>query len=82
MASDASDAEIKQAYQKQALAHHPDKHHGEGEDAVLAAEKQFKAIGEAYAVLSDKEHAWRDRCTRPGRYARASSTWLSRVGAV
>ena len=55
MASDASDAEIKQAYQKQALAHHPDKHHGEGEDAVLAAEKQFKAIGEAYAVLSDKE---------------------------
>lgn len=53
--SDASDAEIKQAYRKQALAHHPDKHQGEGEDAIIAAEKQFKAIGEAYAVLSDTE---------------------------
>jgi curved DNA-binding protein CbpA len=55
VASDASDAEIKQAYRKQALAHHPDKHQGKGEDAVRAAESQFKAIGEAYAVLSDTE---------------------------
>ena len=55
VAHDASDAEIKQAYRKQALIHHPDKHQGEGEEAMRAAEKQFKAIGEAYAVLSDKE---------------------------
>ena len=54
--SDASDAEIKQGYRKQALAHHPDKHQAEGEDAVRAAESQFKAIGEAYAVLSDTEY--------------------------
>ena len=53
--SDASDVEIKQGYRKQALAHHPDKHQGAGEDALLAAEKKFKEVGEAYAVLSDPE---------------------------
>ena len=50
---DASDGEIKKGYHKMALVHHPDKHAGDGEDAVAVAEQKFKEIGEAYAVLSD-----------------------------
>lgn len=47
---DADDAAIKKAYRKLARQHHPDQNQGDE-----AAEAKFKAIGEAYAVLSDPE---------------------------
>lgn len=47
---DASENDIKKAYRKLAIVHHPDKN-PDDEDA----EKRFKEIGEAYETLSDPE---------------------------
>ena len=46
----ASAEELKKAYRKLAMKHHPD--HSSGNKA---SEEKFKKINEAYAVLSDKE---------------------------
>ena len=47
VASDASPDEIKSAYRKLALEHHPDRNPDD-----LDAEAKFKAVGEAYATLT------------------------------
>lgn len=47
---DASQQDIKRAYRKAALEHHPDRNPGDAE-----AEEKFKAAAEAYSVLGDAE---------------------------
>lgn len=56
--SNASIDEIKKAYKRLAVENHPDKHQG-----CKEREEKFKAINQAYAVLSDpdKRSAY-DRC--------------------
>ena len=48
----ASDDEIKKAYRKLAMKHHPDRNQGE---ASKAAEEKFKEAKEAYEMLSDPQ---------------------------
>jgi len=48
----ASDEEIKKAYRKLAMKHHPDRNQG---DAAKDAEAKFKEAKEAYEMLSDAQ---------------------------
>ncbi len=50
VARDASEQELKSAYRKQALKHHPDRNPGDH-----AAEEKFKEASEAYQVLGDPD---------------------------
>ncbi|RQM06345.1 hypothetical protein DH86_00001146 [Scytalidium sp. 3C] len=52
ISKDASRAEIRKAYHKAALQHHPDK---VPEDQREEAELKFKAVSQAYEILSDEE---------------------------
>ena len=67
----ASQAEIKKAFRKLARQHHPDTNKGDAE-----AERKFKAVNEANAVLSDPDK--RSLYDRLGKdweaYARAGAT--------
>jgi curved DNA-binding protein len=67
----ASEEEIKRAYRKLALQHHPDRNPGDDQ-----AEEQFKAINEAYQVLSDSE-----KRARYDQLGSAYSTWRQSGGA-
>ena len=46
----ASEDDIKKAYRKQELQHHPDRNPGDKQ-----AEEKFKEVSEAYSVLSDAQ---------------------------
>ncbi|HEY4082700.1 MAG TPA: molecular chaperone DnaJ [Burkholderiaceae bacterium] len=50
LAKNASEEDIKKAYRKLAMKHHPDRNQGEG---AKAAEEKFKEGKEAYEMLSD-----------------------------
>jgi molecular chaperone DnaJ len=47
----ASEDEIKKAYRKLAMKHHPDRNHGDSKDAEI----KFKEVKEAYEMLSDPQ---------------------------
>src|SRR5471030_682094 len=52
LAKNASDEDIKKAYRKLAMKHHPDRNQGE---AAKKSEEQFKEAKEAYEMLCDPQ---------------------------
>ncbi len=52
VAKNASEDDIKKAYRKLAMKHHPDRNQGDG---AKAAEEKFKEAKEAYEMLSDAQ---------------------------
>src|ERR1700741_11788 len=52
VAKNASEDDIKKAYRKLAMKHHPDRNQGDG---AKAAEERFKEAKEAYEMLSDAQ---------------------------
>ena len=64
----ATEQQIKSAYRKLALKHHPDRNPGDA-----AAEEQFKEAAEAYAILADAE--------KRGLYDRFGHAGVSGAGA-
>ena len=52
----ASDEDIKKAYRKLAMKHHPDRNQGKGDEkSAKASEEKFKEAKEAYEMLSDPQ---------------------------
>lgn len=62
---DAKAEDIKKAYRRLALVHHPDKHASAAQDARDDASCKFQQIGFAYTVLSDEKQ--RSRYDRTGK---------------
>jgi len=70
IARDASESDIKSAYRKLALKHHPDRNPGD-----KAAEEKFKEAAEAYAVLADA-----DKRSRYDRFGHAGVAGAGQPG--
>lgn len=51
--SDASVKEIKKAYRKLAMLHHPDRLIGMGEEAIESAKRKFQKIQDAYELIKN-----------------------------
>src|SRR5512132_420320 len=67
---DASPEEIRKAYRKLALHYHPDLNRGNP-----GAEERFKAISEAYGVLSDADKRRAYDLSRAGAGAEAQAPY-------
>ncbi len=52
LAKNASDEDIKKAYRKMAMKHHPDRNQGDG---AKGSEEKFKEAKEAYEMLTDPQ---------------------------
>jgi len=73
VAHDASDADIKKAYRRLAMEHHPDRNQGSSD-----SESRFKEVTEAYEVLRDPRR--RAEYDRFGRFGRSPSDfWFHHV---
>ncbi|RUS22063.1 DnaJ domain-containing protein [Endogone sp. FLAS-F59071] len=79
ISEDSTEEEIKEAYKREALKHHPDRHSGEESTAEVTA--RFQQIAEAYYVLSDQTRRQLYDETRQSR-SRSNDTdrWAPRRG--
>ncbi|XP_071941939.1 dnaJ homolog subfamily C member 7-like [Antedon mediterranea] len=59
VSKNANEDEIKKAYRKHALLHHPDRHASKSVEERKEEEVKFKEVGEAYNILSDAKKKYR-----------------------
>lgn len=52
----ATDDEVKKAYRRMAMKHHPDKLGNMGEDIQHAAQEKFKKVNEAYQIIKKERN--------------------------
>src|SRR6185295_16427603 len=55
VAKNATEDEIKKAYRKLAMKHHPDRNQGKEGASAKESEEKFKEVKEAYEILSDSQ---------------------------
>ncbi len=86
VARNASEADIKAAYRKLAMKHHPDRNPGD-----KSAEEKFKTVSEAYEILSNAQkrsaydqfgHAGVDASAAAGAYGNAGSNFSDIFGDI
>ena len=86
VARNSSDGDIKAAYRKLAMKHHPDRNPGNKE-----SEEKFKEISEAYEILSDSQkraaydqfgHAGVDQSAAAGAYAGGNANFSDIFGDI
>lgn len=53
LSKSANGDDVKKAYRKNAMLHHPDRHANADESVKIEEERIFKEVSEAYSVLSD-----------------------------
>ena len=67
VSQDASTEDIKKAFRRLALLHHPDRN----PENIKSSEAKFKEINEAYEILSDEHRRWQyDKLTSLSSYPR------------
>ncbi|RUS29559.1 DnaJ domain-containing protein [Jimgerdemannia flammicorona] len=82
ISEDASEEEIREAYIKKALKHHPDRHNSDGLSASDAT-AQFQQVAEAYFVLSDRGRRQEyDDARRSRSPSRDTNGWAQRQNAA
>lgn len=70
---EATAEDIRKAYRRLALVHHPDKHANASESAKADASLKFQQVSFVYAVLGDEKR--RHRYDRTGRTDEAFDLW-------
>uniref|UniRef100_A0A7S3QYF0 J domain-containing protein n=2 Tax=Dunaliella tertiolecta TaxID=3047 RepID=A0A7S3QYF0_DUNTE len=76
----ASSQQIKTAFRKLALLHHPDRHVNAPAKERLAEAARFKAVTEAYEVLSDDAKRAAYRASQPSSSASSAGSYGSSYG--
>ncbi len=78
----STDLEIKKAYKRAAMRHHPDRHVAAEPEEREKEEKIFKEVSEAYSVLSDQRKRMRYDSGQDLEEMGGMGEWVTQGGAL